>query len=75
MVENVDSGVKKRLVSLLSRHPEGLDIHRISKNLNVAIRTVKPVLVEMQNGGQISSGLKKIEREQVTSFERHYFSH
>ena len=73
MVSNVvDSVDSSRIVGLLSKHPDGLDITEITKELKADIRDVKPVLVELQDKNEISSGLKK-SKGKLTSFDRHYF--
>ena len=74
MTGNVGSEFKDRVINLLSRHPEGLDILAIIKELDADVSEVKPVLVELQDKNQVSSGLKK-SKGKFTSFDRYYFYH
>ena len=60
------------VVDLLSKHPDGLDIDFIIKELKSDVRVVKPVLLELQDTNKISSGLKKIIGR-FNYFDRHYF--
>lgn len=71
MVKKVEFG-EAQIVGLLSEHPEGLDIYSITKKLNADIRSVKPLLLNLQEKNKISSGLKKITGK-FSCFDRHYF--
>ncbi len=59
------------VIELLSNHPEGLDLITITEQLKVDIKDIKPILTDLQNRNQVSSGLKKIENKSI--FNRYYF--
>ena len=64
---------KKDIISLLQTRKNGLNAIKIATKLNTDVRSVKPLLIEMQTDQKIVSGLKK-HNGALNFFERVYYT-
>ncbi len=72
MVEK-QAPVEKSILNLLNRHPEGLSVLELAKELSSDTRPIKLALINLQSTNKVSSGLRKLENK-YKFFERYYFS-
>jgi len=50
---NSDEKIKKQLVKLLEKHPEGLTVREISKQVSLHRQTVTKYLFELKGAGMV----------------------
>ena len=60
------------VILLLKRKDKGMGVVEIARKLESNIRTVNPLLIQLQNSRKIASGYKKCGRSPMF-FERQYF--
>ena len=73
MEESIGSITENDILRLLSKHPKGMDLIAITRELKADVRDVKPLMIHLQNNQKVGSGLKKFTGK-LNYFMRYYFA-